>query len=205
MKTFYSFLLGAVAVLALGFASANLYTGTFTGTHNGNGTGLTNVTAANFAVGATLPAANAAALTNLNASNLASGTVAIARLPGNVLTNLSTAPWTNSSGDLTLESSGNTFLQMYAGGSPTGHRYFDWFNGGGQLILRRKSDSGATVSGNILTITNDVVTFGAVPTAASYRSTATNAVIVPCPNGGSFILTVDDAGTLVVVTNTTSL
>ena len=51
----------------------------FTGVATGNGSGLTNLTAANITV--TLPAISGANLTNLDASDLASGTIPDARFP----------------------------------------------------------------------------------------------------------------------------
>lgn len=73
------------ATQALNMGGFNI---TNAGTITGNGSGLTNLNAANLATGtipdarfpATLPAISGANLTNLNASNLASGTVPTARL-----------------------------------------------------------------------------------------------------------------------------
>lgn len=65
------------------------------GTLAGDGNGLTNLAAGNFAAGGTFPAINGSNLTNLDASDLASGTVPDARFPstlpalnGSLLTSL---------------------------------------------------------------------------------------------------------------------
>lgn len=81
----------------IGISTGSVLRATFdsngiTGTHVGNGSGLTNLNASNLASGtvadarfpATLPAISGANLTNLNATNLATGTVADARLSANV-------------------------------------------------------------------------------------------------------------------------
>lgn len=73
--------LNATQTLANKTISGTL-SGSFNGTVSGNGAGLTNLNAANLT--GTLAAVNGGNVTNLNASNLASGTVADARLSGNI-------------------------------------------------------------------------------------------------------------------------
>lgn len=98
---------------------------TITGTLNvsstitGNGSGLTNLPAAN--ITGTLPALDGGSLTNLNASNLASGTVAAGRLPTSysalTITTVTTDAITSTTGGLgtgtvTVAPNGTYFLSL---------------------------------------------------------------------------------------------
>ena len=66
---------------------------------------------------------------------------------------------TNSAGDLTLQGT-STFFQLSALGNISGFQYYDLYNGGSQLLLRRKADNGSTVLATVIQLTNDVWTFG---------------------------------------------
>lgn len=70
-------------------------------------------------------------------------------------------------------------------------------SGYSNTVLRLLDETGTTTAGG--DGTNGAM-FG-----TRFKSTTTNAVILPCPDGGSFILTVGDNGTVNVVTNTDAL
>ena len=124
----------------------------FTGIATGNGSGLTNLPAAN--ITGTLPAISGANLTNLDASDLASGTIPDARFPATlpavsganltglsgvsvanqgdnrVITNTGTTDALNAEANLTFALSSNDAILTITGANSAGHAQLTLQTGG---------------------------------------------------------------------------
>lgn len=194
-KILIGFTAFGLMLLVLGAAATrNRYVGTFVG----DGVGVTNSVATYVS---TSPLTN-----KVSAANITAGTVASA-FDGNAITNLGATggPWvrtndsraiTNLAGDLTLQAS-STFLQMNATGSGTGYKYFDFYNGGSALSLRRKTDNGATVLDVPFTIAAGNFTFG-IPVELPTNSLASWPV---APTIGGASCFVNSNGTVYLLTS----
>ena len=176
----------------------------FTGIATGNGSGLTNLPAAN--ITGTLPAISGANLTNLDASDLASGTIPDARFPATlpavsganltglsgvsvanqgdnrVITNTGTTDALNAEANLTFALSSNDAILTITGANSAGHAQLTLQTGGTtDHCSVNFGDADDNDRGEIrYTNSNDSMNFD---TAATHRMTLDqNGYLLPATN-----------------------
>ena len=176
----------------------------FTGIATGNGSGLTNLPAAN--ITGTLPAISGANLTNLDASDLASGTIPDARFPATlpavsganltglsgvsvanqgdnrVITNTGTTDALNAEENLTFALSSNDAILTITGANSAGHAQLTLQTGGTtDHCSVNFGDADDNDRGEIrYTNSNDSMNFD---TAATHRMTLDqNGYLLPATN-----------------------
>jgi hypothetical protein len=167
-------------LVATSFGADTRWRGTFIG----NGSGLTNLSASAGIVGTLTN--NTTGRAGL-ASNILTGAV-LNPADGSALTNL----------NVTFTST-NTLTSLTVQGS---------VGANGVVAAIRRSANQTNDVFQVQTESN-VALFGVesngVARTSMFRATSTNAVIMKCPNGGTFLLSVGNDGTLVVNTNSNKL